>query len=214
MRVVFTRHGDRTPITTLPRALEVPWTCYEDMWFTSSSDIPSEGNRKGIHRLRRMQSQASVGRLFRKTYIADLETLPGDCARGMLTALGASQHRALGITFRNQYVVKMGFLPAAFNSSLVYVRSTDIQRTLESAQNQVDAMFPPVSETSSKDESNVEVVNIETTEDDGPGEWMYGFSFLFFWTLVYIRAKEKKKTTKFLLHQSPLLFIPVLIDIL
>jgi hypothetical protein len=48
----------------------------------------------------------------------------GSCAPGQLTPLGAQQHRTLGGILREIYVHRWKFLPAEFDPSTLYVRST------------------------------------------------------------------------------------------
>jgi hypothetical protein len=123
--VLMTRHGDRTPVNVLPQPLEnVVWNCTIDLL---AGDV-------------NWADPTSPSRLWRKRYVRGKEVLPGNCLFGQLTATGAQQHRAVGASFRSRYVP--GFLPAAIDPSLMYLRSTDLQRTILSAYNFMDGLYP------------------------------------------------------------------------
>ena len=61
---------------------------------------------------------------------------------GQLTALGEKQAISLGKNFKNYYINKMHLLPKKFNPDLVYVRSTNFQRTKKTARSVLKGMFP------------------------------------------------------------------------
>ncbi|CAN8071248.1 unnamed protein product [Agarophyton chilense] len=61
---------------------------------------------------------------------------------GELTSVGQRAHFDLGQRLRQRYV-DSGFLPQSFSPKLVYVRSTDIDRTLVSATAQMAGLYPP-----------------------------------------------------------------------
>eukprot|EP00177_Eucheuma_denticulatum_P003360 GFKZ01006070.1.p2 GENE.GFKZ01006070.1~~GFKZ01006070.1.p2 ORF type:complete len:488 (-),score=64.42 GFKZ01006070.1:1768-3231(-) len=65
---------------------------------------------------------------------------------GQLTAVGMRAHYDLGSRLRARYV-DTGFLPPSYNVRDVYIRSTDIDRTLMSAVSQMAGLFPPGSAT-------------------------------------------------------------------
>lgn len=61
---------------------------------------------------------------------------------GQLTAIGQRAHYELGQRLRERYV-DSGFLSSSYSASEIYVRSTDIDRTLMSAQSQLTGLYPP-----------------------------------------------------------------------
>lgn len=61
---------------------------------------------------------------------------------GQLTERGRSQHLALGAALRKRYVQDLGFLPSTLDSEAVWVRSTNVPRTIQSAQSLIDGLFP------------------------------------------------------------------------
>ncbi|KAE9547264.1 hypothetical protein FO519_009524 [Halicephalobus sp. NKZ332] len=61
---------------------------------------------------------------------------------GALTFKGMEQHLHLGKRLRDRYVAQLGFISSEYNSSEVYIRSTDVDRTLMSAMSNMVGMFP------------------------------------------------------------------------
>lgn len=59
---------------------------------------------------------------------------------GQLTNLGKQQHYALGQYLRSRYA---DFLPATYNEEDIYVRSTDVDRTLMSVDANLAGLYPP-----------------------------------------------------------------------
>jgi lysosomal acid phosphatase len=58
-----------------------------------------------------------------------------------LKQLGKYQHYELGQWLRHRY---SGFLPEAYSREDIYVRSTDVDRTLMSAASNLAGLYPPV----------------------------------------------------------------------
>lgn len=67
---------------------------------------------------------------------------------GKLTAIGMRAHYDLGTRLRARYV-DSGFLPSSYHPDDIYVRSTDIDRTLVSAISQLAGLYPPGTATNS-----------------------------------------------------------------
>ncbi|MFN8769319.1 MAG: histidine phosphatase family protein [Neisseriaceae bacterium] len=61
---------------------------------------------------------------------------------GELTANGMKQEFNLGKNLRNKYVVQYKLLPAKYNNDFIYVRSSDYNRTLMSAQSVLLGLYP------------------------------------------------------------------------
>jgi hypothetical protein len=58
--------------------------------------------------------------------------LPGNCMLGQLTSKGRDQHFDLGKQYRKLYVDTYKLLPPSINPGDIWVRSTDIPRTVQS----------------------------------------------------------------------------------
>lgn len=61
---------------------------------------------------------------------------------GQLTAIGMRQEFNLGVKLRQRYVDKEHLLPAQFQAGTIYVRSTDVDRTLMSAESFLMGLYP------------------------------------------------------------------------
>ena len=61
---------------------------------------------------------------------------------GQLTVEGMQQQYGLGEFIKETYVTS-GYLPSPYNRTNVYIRSSDVDRTIMSAQAQLSAIFPP-----------------------------------------------------------------------
>eukprot|EP00727_Mastigamoeba_balamuthi_P001485 m51a1_g11333 hypothetical protein (393) ;mRNA; r:140372-142145 len=125
---VVTRHGDRTPITILPRHHEnVVWEC----------DLPEFVS----------VFSSTEGHTFRQSYLSPRSfgglLWQGNCTPGQLTLKGAMQARAVGQRMRQIYVETYGLLPRQFDPSLVYVRSTEVWRVKQTAMGHMNGLYPP-----------------------------------------------------------------------
>ncbi|KAG0029930.1 Lysophosphatidic acid phosphatase type 6 [Podila clonocystis] len=86
----------------------------------------------------------------------------GSCIPGQLTPLGAWQHRTLGAALRDLYVEQLQFLPPIFDPQTVYIRSTDIWRTKQSAENLMAGLYGTQKDSSSSDSVAPPVLQIHT----------------------------------------------------
>lgn len=124
---VVTRHGARVPyqiVATDP----TEWNC--DLHFIS---VPNVGESL---------SEETPPRLYRKTYLPGQEVFKGNCSQGELLGVGAQQHFELGEHYRELYV-DTGFLPSEYSRRDVFIRSTDVTRTVKCAESFMLGMFPP-----------------------------------------------------------------------
>eukprot|EP01111_Echinosteliopsis_oligospora_P011190 TRINITY_DN3630_c0_g1_i1.p1 TRINITY_DN3630_c0_g1~~TRINITY_DN3630_c0_g1_i1.p1 ORF type:complete len:415 (+),score=70.32 TRINITY_DN3630_c0_g1_i1:124-1245(+) len=144
---VITRHGDRTGYVKVPVDHSV-WDCNLTTFLAPS---PKE------------EETVELGRIFRKNYIENRQLNLGNCYAGQLTSRGFNQHLALGQSLRSIYVDLYHFLD--LNKSTeeqVAIRSTDVPRTLASAQAHFQGLFPQ--QDNQTDE--IPVVDIFTIEAD------------------------------------------------
>jgi hypothetical protein len=86
---------------------------------------------------------------------------------GQLTYEGFKMHLQLGTSFRQFYIDKLSFLNSTYDPAEVYVRSTDVPRTIASAQAQLLGLFPP----STRPEAQIiDIFTVEKATDDmAPG---------------------------------------------
>jgi len=122
---VITRHGDRTTLSMLPNDNR-PFLCNITTFVSPSLNNDPLSNPQ---------------LLFRKNYLSGV--IPGNCNLGQLTEKGYNQHLTLGTNYRNLYVDTYGFLKEEMDATEVLLRSTDIPRTLQSAQANFWGLYPP-----------------------------------------------------------------------
>ncbi|KAF9180108.1 Acid phosphatase-like protein 2 [Haplosporangium sp. Z 11] len=145
---LFVRHGDRTPIAVLPLDLDITWDCanYSAYAFTG---IGTDAHDKAPYQRASVVAHQVIsipsGSPFASTHM-----WKGSCIPGQLTPVGAVQHRRLGAALRHIYVDTLHFLPVTYDPETVYIRSTDLWRTKQSAENLmaglygVEGSLPPV----------------------------------------------------------------------
>ncbi|KNC48551.1 counting factor 60 [Thecamonas trahens ATCC 50062] len=133
VQLIF-RHGDRVPVVGLPGAgNEAEWTCQLSM-----VDKPATGSAD--------EGYLDEPRLFRFTQLENRGVLPGNCSLGQLTEKGHVQHNIIGSHFRELYHDTYGFIPSEYNSRDVWVRAINIPRCRQSAQSEIQGIFPNVYE--------------------------------------------------------------------
>lgn len=129
VQVLF-RHGARTPLKSIPDVLEAQWVpnllkapphTHIDYVITDLHGGP--------------RPPAPVEDSYRAS------TLSGGTYPGQLTTLGMQQLYDLGKRLRKRYVQEVSFLAPTFNPAEVYIRSTNILRTIESAKCLVAGLF-------------------------------------------------------------------------
>ena len=112
---VVTRHGDRAPLRAL--------------WFNEQSFFHCGDT---VHRMNghfRAEDAVQGRRIYMDgdTSQAHAPFWKGNCFPGQLTGKGFRQHVNLGARFRQLYVTNNGFLSATFNTSEIYLYSTNIE---------------------------------------------------------------------------------------
>ncbi|XP_046903600.1 lysophosphatidic acid phosphatase type 6 [Hypomesus transpacificus] len=147
VQVLF-RHGARTPLKSIPDVMEAQWVpnLLEPPAHTEISYVVTDldgGPRP----------PAPVEDSYRSNI------LTGGTFPGQLTTVGMQQLYELGQRLRKKYIQDTPFLSSSFSSSEVYVRSTNIVRTIESAKCLVAGLFQqtqndavPILTTDSKSE--------------------------------------------------------------
>ncbi|XP_061925052.1 lysophosphatidic acid phosphatase type 6 isoform X2 [Entelurus aequoreus] len=129
VQVLF-RHGARTPLKTIPDVMEVQWlpTLLEPPAHTHINYVVTD-----------LQGGPRPPSMVEDSYRK--KTLSGGVFPGQLTTLGMQQLYELGKRLRRRYIEESPFLGATFSPTEVYVRSTNIVRTIESAKCLVAGLF-------------------------------------------------------------------------
>ncbi|KAF9924298.1 hypothetical protein FBU30_005693 [Linnemannia zychae] len=136
---LFIRHGDRVPIAVLPHDLNLTWECTNSSTFTFTG--PGYGNT-GKSPLNHVSVIAhQVVAIPTGSPFASRLMWKGSCAPGQLTPAGALQHRKLGAALRQIYVDKFKLLPTLYDSTTLHIRSTDVWRTKQSAENLMAGLY-------------------------------------------------------------------------
>ncbi|EDQ92412.1 uncharacterized protein MONBRDRAFT_30813 [Monosiga brevicollis MX1] len=134
---VFFRHGARTPIHSVPGNQNPSASWDADM----CQSLPD---------LERTLRITDANGAPRPTNLANekqkLSMLPGGCHLGCLTKTGRQDVFELGRRLRTRYMEEIAFLPTDYNSEQVTVRSTNIERTIESARMVVSGLFGTIGE--------------------------------------------------------------------
>ncbi|XP_048874507.1 lysophosphatidic acid phosphatase type 6 [Brienomyrus brachyistius] len=129
VQVVF-RHGARTPLKSIPDVLEADWV--PDLLKVPAHtqiDYVVTDLEGGPRPSAPVEDGYRVTKLHGGTY------------PGQLTSLGMQQLYDLGMRLRRSYIMDLPFLTASFSAAEVYVRSTNIMRTIESAKCLVAGLY-------------------------------------------------------------------------
>ncbi|XP_029937416.1 lysophosphatidic acid phosphatase type 6 isoform X2 [Myripristis murdjan] len=143
VQVLF-RHGARTPLKSIPDVMEAQWApnLLEPPAHTHINYVVTD-----LHGGPR--PPAPVEDSYRSSI------LTGGTFPGQLTTVGMQQLYELGERLRKRYIVENPFLSPTFSPAEVYVRSTNIVRTIESAKCLIAGLFQ---------QKQKEIVPILTTE--------------------------------------------------
>ncbi|TFK41610.1 histidine phosphatase superfamily [Crucibulum laeve] len=137
---VYVRHGERTPVgirlNKPPASIPEHWEmCKTARRFrstvTSMAGLSTDGVIDEI--------------LYHKKMVErpDGTVTEGECLLGELTDLGRQTTFNFGDSLRRLYVQKLGFLPDILETKgQIYLRSTNMPRTMESLQQVVHGLYP------------------------------------------------------------------------
>ncbi|XP_071374200.1 lysophosphatidic acid phosphatase type 6 [Centroberyx affinis] len=143
VQVLF-RHGARTPLKSIPDVMEVQWVpnLLEPPAHTQINYVVTD-----------LQGGPRPAAPVEDSYRSNI--LTGGTFPGQLTTVGMQQLYELGGRLRRRYIEENPFLSPTFSPAEVYVRSTNIVRTIESAKCLVAGLFQ---------QKQKEIVPILTTE--------------------------------------------------
>ncbi|XP_077993285.1 lysophosphatidic acid phosphatase type 6-like [Glandiceps talaboti] len=133
---VFLRHGARTPLHTLPNPnsnpeLEVIWD--KDSLFAGGEHLMADFGVKNL--------DGGPPPISRLENIYRKRILPGGSFVGQLTTVGKEQMHELGKMYKTVYVDELKYLNPSFSPDHIYIRSTNMMRSLESAACFLAGMF-------------------------------------------------------------------------
>jgi Histidine phosphatase superfamily (branch 2) len=159
---VLTRHGLRVPGTQMLGGGHgnMFWNC--DYRLAASGQYAVRSMLTQNMDTAGNEVSGSKGRAYVKRFLQhDVLKTPGTCIRYSLTSQGVEQMHELGRQYRRRYIDHLGLLPQSsdFDHERVWVRSTDIGRTVLSAQSFLLGMFPQQS-----DEDGAGVVPIHVAD--------------------------------------------------
>lgn len=129
VQVLF-RHGARTPLKSIPDVMEAQWV-------PNLLDPPPHTHINYV--VTDLSGGPRPPAPVEESYRSNI--LTGGTFPGQLTTVGMQQLYELGQRLRKRYIQDTAFLSASFSPSEVYVRSTNIVRTIESAKCLVAGLF-------------------------------------------------------------------------
>ncbi|XP_052004599.1 lysophosphatidic acid phosphatase type 6-like [Xyrauchen texanus] len=129
LQVLF-RHGARTPLKSIPDVLEAQWV---------PELLEAPTHTKIDYMVTDLKGGPRPPAPVEDSYRAKI--LTGGTYPGQLTTVGMEQLYDLGVRLRKRYIQELPFLTPSFNPKEVYIRSTNIVRTIESAKCLVAGLF-------------------------------------------------------------------------
>ncbi|XP_070568850.1 lysophosphatidic acid phosphatase type 6-like [Ptychodera flava] len=128
---IFIRHGARTTMNLIPNVESATWD--KDKLFVGADEARIEYEVKSL--------EDGPAPFWTSEARYRTRTLQGGSYPGQLTAKGMMQLYELGERLRKEYVDEKKFLPSEFDPSVIYIRSTNIARTQESARSCLAGMY-------------------------------------------------------------------------
>ncbi|KAI1296274.1 Acid phosphatase-like protein 2 [Mortierella claussenii] len=135
-----TGKGLETPVAVLPLDLDLTWECSNTSAYAFTGLGTKQGEPSPFQYASVVAQQVVTIPISGSPYAAT-HMWKGSCAPGQLTPVGAMQHRMLGAALRRIYVDELQLLPATYDPKTVYIRSTDVWRTKQSAENLMAGLY-------------------------------------------------------------------------
>ncbi|KAF9198906.1 Acid phosphatase-like protein 2 [Haplosporangium sp. Z 27] len=136
---LFIRHGDRTPVAPLSLDLDVTWECANTSAYAFTG-FGTNDKEKAPFQYANVVAHHVIS-IPPTSPFAPSRMWKGSCIPGQLTPVGAMQHRRLGAALRRIYVDELKLLPSTFDPEIIHIRSTDIWRTKQSAENLMAGLY-------------------------------------------------------------------------
>ncbi|CAO1619498.1 unnamed protein product [Sympodiomycopsis kandeliae] len=134
----YIRHGERTPVRSRligsdPRtSIPTRWNfCHTARQFRASV-LSTQGYRDGREFERGVEGVENQQRT---------NELMGECLSGELTDLGRLSTLTLGRYLKEQYMDQLQFISPSIGNDEIYIRSTNMSRTIESAQQVIHGLL-------------------------------------------------------------------------
>ncbi|GAV09221.1 hypothetical protein RvY_18796 [Ramazzottius varieornatus] len=154
---IFVRHGARTPLKVLPYLDQASWSLE-----TLMADPPEYARYPfTVHDFHGKPLSMGLFETLSRNVI-----FPGGCFAGQLTLPGKRQMYQLGQRLRKEYINDQKFLSPSYSSKEVYVRSTNITRTIESAMWMVSGIYNATKEDLEKPDVPVIPVFATTEQEE------------------------------------------------
>lgn len=151
----FVRHGERTPVRTRLTNSKPPIPSRWDLCHVGANFKATVLEATGSHHVRADHPVTRGVEHIEKD--KRTEELQGECLMGELTDLGRLSTLTLGRQLREVYINRLGLLPLTLqqgqDDGKVYVRSTNISRTIESAQQIIRGLLSDPSTTQASSSS-------------------------------------------------------------
>jgi hypothetical protein len=111
-----------------------------------------------------------VSIVFRHGDRSPVDTFPTDPYKedswpqgfGQLSLIGMKQEYYLGEVIRDRYI-ESGYMSSNYNRSQIYVRSTDFDRTLISAQCVLGGLYPPTPDQVTSSTKSLHVITLSSS---------------------------------------------------
>ncbi|EJD54828.1 phosphoglycerate mutase-like protein [Auricularia subglabra TFB-10046 SS5] len=146
---VYVRHGERTPVGTRmeapPASIPPHWLMCKTARAFKASVHDSTDAQTVFKSLAAAEHPGEkilpVKRLVERN---DGTVVEGECMLGELTDIGRRSTLQYGQALRSLYIDRLGFLPDTLDveRDLVYFRSTNMPRTIESLQHVIQGIYP------------------------------------------------------------------------
>ncbi|XP_013387986.1 lysophosphatidic acid phosphatase type 6 [Lingula anatina] len=141
---ILFRHGARTPIKLTPN---VPEATYDK---SLTPECPYVKNYKITYLDGGPRPDTTIEDTYRK------KQLQGGAYPGQLSTLGFDQMVALGMTLRKRYIEKHGLVESEYRPDQVFIRSSNIARTIDSLRCVMAGVFGEI-----KDKVTIPVANLD-----------------------------------------------------
>ncbi|KAI0944908.1 hypothetical protein AcV7_001582 [Taiwanofungus camphoratus] len=146
---IYMRHGERTPVGVRmadpPASIPAHWTFCKTARDFRASVASGSPYVPGAPKSARQDGTGYEEALPTRRIVEwkDGSVAPGECLLGELTDIGRQSTYNFGKALRQLYIDRLGFLPdVACSNDEIYLRSTNVPRTIESLQQTIHGLYP------------------------------------------------------------------------